>query len=162
MTRDVDYFFFFSNRPREFLFILFFSFYSVKCMMYVHIYWHGKMFTTYCWMTKRFIYSFYLPIILFDNDDDFKMDIWIFWVVLGLDLYLLCFFFLSFWACVFCLLFVFPIFSLSPLVSFTISIPCLAGFCALPPPSPLDSEWGSSSWTRCVRELRLGWGPAGV
>lgn len=107
-------------------------------------------------MTKRFIYSFYPPIILFDNDDDFK---WIFECFeLFLVLICICFVFLSSWACVFCLLFVFPIFSLSPLVSFSISIPCLAGFCALPPPSPPDSEWGSSSWTRCVRELRLGWG----
>lgn len=34
--------------------------------MYIHIYWHGKVFTTYCWMTKsRFIYSF--SVILFTS-----------------------------------------------------------------------------------------------
>ena len=100
--------------PENFHLFFFFSFCSIKYVMYVRIYWHGKMFTPYCWMTKsRFIYSFYLSIILlFDyGDDDFKIDIWSFRAVLGLDLYLLCFVFMSFWACVFCLPFVFPVFS---------------------------------------------------
>lgn len=88
------FFFFWPKCPKNFYLFFFFSFCSIIYGRYVHIYWHGKMFTTYCWMTKsRFIYSFYFSIIfLFDNDDYFKMDIWIFRAVLGLDLYLLCFY----------------------------------------------------------------------
>lgn len=154
----------FAKRSREFLFIIFFflSFFvlQLKYVMYNHIYWHGKMFTTYCWMTKKQVYLFFLsfcnPVnfLLFDNGYYFKIDIWIFWNVF--IMIFICCIFTFFWVHVFlpaiCFSCYFPLFPLFFFQCLYMVFGCF--LCVLS--SSLNE--GNSSWTGCVCELRPGGG----